>query len=240
VVNQAFMRAVGRNPVGARVRSAPRAGEREPGPWQEIVGVVTELWMAPAGGEEATFIYRAVSAAELDPVVVAVRVAGDAAPLALRVSALGRQVDAGLQLRDIVTLDEIVGEQQTSTIIASVVFGSIVLVAVIFSAASLYALMAVAVQRRTREIGIRIALGANPRRVLRAVFARAGRQLAGGIVAGNTIVLLIAWRTDGLEPDLVIALGIMSVVMAAIGVLACAAPARRALRVQPTEALRQG
>ena len=114
------------------------------------------------------------------------------------------------------------------------------LVAVIFSAASLYALMAVAVQRRTREIGIRIALGANPRRVLRAVFARAGRQLAGGIVAGNTIVLLIAWRTDGLEPDLVIALGIMSVVMAAIGVLACAAPARQALRIQPTEALRQG
>ena len=121
----------------------------------------------------------------------------------------------------------------------SVVFGSVLLVAVVFAAASLYALMAVAVQRRTREIGIRIALGANPRRVLRTVFARAGRQLGGGIIAGNGIVLFIAWRTDAVTSDLVVALVIMSVIMAAVGVLACAAPARRALRVQPTEALRQ-
>ena len=122
----------------------------------------------------------------------------------------------------------------------SVVFGSVLLVAVVFAAASLYALMAVAVQRRTREIGIRIALGANPRRVLRAVLARAGRQLGGGIIAGNSIVLLIAWRSGAVTPDLLVALAIMSVIMAAVGVLACAAPARRALHVQPTDALRQG
>ena len=119
------------------------------------------------------------------------------------------------------------------------VFGGVLLVAVVFAAASLYALMAVAVQRRTREIGIRIALGANPRRVLRTVFARAGRQLGGGIIAGNSIVLLIAWRTDAMTTDLLVSLAIMSVIMAVVGVLACAAPARRALRVQPTEALRQ-
>ena len=119
------------------------------------------------------------------------------------------------------------------------VFGGVLLVAVVFAAASLYALMAVAVQRRTREIGIRIALGANPRSVLRTVFARAGRQLGGGIIAGNSIVLLIAWRTDAVTQVLLVALVIMSVIMAAVGVLACAAPARRALRVQPTEALRQ-
>jgi len=172
--------------------------------------------------------------------VVAVRVAGDAAPLAPRVAALARQVDAGLLLRDIVTLDEIVAQRQMPLVIGSVVYGSILLVALVFSAASLYALMAVAVQRRTREIGIRIALGANPRRVLRTVFARAGRQLGGGIIAGNSIILLIAWRAGAVTPDLLVALVIMSVIMAAVGVLACAAPARRALRVQPTEALRQG
>ena len=124
-------------------------------------------------------------------------------------------------------------------VIGSVVYGGILLVALVFSAASLYALMAVAVQRRTREIGIRIALGASPRRVLRSVFARAGRQLGGGIVAGNSIILLIAWRTDSVTRDLLLALLIMSVIMAAVGILACAAPARRAVRVQPTEALRQ-
>ena len=167
VVNEAFMRVVGRNPVGARIRTLQRGSEREPGPWHEIVGVVTDLWTFPADWGGAAYIYRAASAAELDPVVVAVRVAGDAAPLAPRVAALARQVDAGLHLRDIVTLDDIVAQEQTRMVVGSVVFGSVLLVAVVFSAAGLYALMAVAVARRTREIGIRIALGATPRHVLR-------------------------------------------------------------------------
>jgi putative ABC transport system permease protein len=122
----------------------------------------------------------------------------------------------------------------------SVVFGSVVLVALVFSAAGLYALMAVAVARRTREIGIRLALGANPRHVLGSVFARAGRQLGGGIIAGNSLILLLAWRADSLTADLLVSSAITSVIMAAVGVLACAAPARRALHIQPTEALRQG
>ena len=240
VVNESFMRVVGRNPVGARVRTLQRDSERELGPWHEIVGVVTDLWTFPADWGEAAYIYRAASAAEFDPVVVAVRVAADAAPLAPRVAALARQVDAGLYLRDIVTLDDIVAREQSRMVGGIFVFGSVLLVAVVFAAASLYALMAVAVQRRTREIGIRIALGANPRRLLRTVFARAGRQLGGGIIAGNSIVLLIAWRTDAMTTDLLVSLAIMSVIMAVVGVLACAGPARSALRVQPTEALRQG
>jgi predicted permease len=240
VVNESFMRVVGRNPVGARVRTLQRDSERELGPWHEIVGVVTDLWTFPADWGEAAYIYRAASAAEFDPVVVAVRVAADAAPLAPRVAALARQVDAGLYLRDIVTLDDIVAREQSRMVGGIFVFGSVLLVAVVFAAASLYALMAVAVQRRTREIGIRIALGANPRRLLRTVFARAGRQLGGGIIAGDSIVLLIAWRTDAMTTDLLVSLAIMSVIMAVVGVLACAGPARSALRVQPTEALRQG
>jgi hypothetical protein len=213
----------------------------EPGPWHEIVGVVTDLGPTfPADWGEAAYVYRAASAAELDPVAVAVRVARDAAPLVPRVAALARQVDAGLHLRDIVTLGDVVAQEHSRMVGSSVAFGSVLIVAVVFAAASLYAIMAVAVQRRTREIGIRIALGANPRGVLRALFARAGRQLGGGIIAGNSIVLFIAWRTGAATLDLLVALAIMSVVMAAVGVLACAAPARRALRVQPTEALRQG
>ena len=112
VVNEAFMRVVGRNPVGARVRTLQRGSERELGPWHEIVGVVTNLWTVPADWSGAAYIYSAGSTAELDPVVVAVRVAGDAAPLAPRVAALARQVDAGLQLQDIATLQETVARQQ--------------------------------------------------------------------------------------------------------------------------------
>jgi hypothetical protein len=239
VVNAAFMREVGRNPVGARVRTIQRGSERETGPWHEIVGVVTDLNVGGDGGGGTTSIYRAASAAELDPVVVTVRVAGDASPLAPRVAALARTVDAGLQLRDIATLDEVVAQERESKTFGSVVIKSILVGAVVFSAAGLYALMAVAVARRTREIGIRIALGATPRGVLRTVFARAGRQLGGGILAGNGIILLLAWRSDSLTTGLLVSSVITTVIMAAVGVLACAAPARRALRIQPTEALRQ-
>jgi putative ABC transport system permease protein len=236
VVNEAFRRVLGRNPVGARIRTVQWRNERDASPWYDIVGVVADL---TTDGSEAASIYRAATVTELEPVMVAVRVAGDTAPLALRVEALARQADTGLQLRDVLTLDQIVAQRQTPLLIGSIAYGGILLVALVFSAASLYALMAVAVQRRTREIGIRIALGANPRRVLRAVFARAGGQVGGGILAGNAIILLIAWRNDGLTTDLIVALVVMSIIMAAVGVLACAAPARRALRVQPTEALRQ-
>jgi hypothetical protein len=239
VVNETFMREVGRNPVGARVRTIQRGSERELGPWHEIVGVVTDSNAGGDGGGGTTSIYRAVSAAELDPVVVTVRLAGDASLLVPRVAVLARGVDPGLQLRDIATLDEVVAEGQQSKSFGTVVFGSILAVAVVFSAAGLYALMAVAVARRTREIGIRIALGANPRHVLGTVFARAARQLGGGIVAGNSLILLIAWRSDSLTANLVVSSVITSVIMAVVGVLACAAPARRALRIQPTEALRQ-
>jgi predicted permease len=242
VVNEAFTRVVGRNPVGVRIRMPQQrsdGGWGEPGPWHEIVGVVTDLWTVPADWGGAAYIYRAAPTAELDPVVVAVRVAGEAAPLAPRVAALARQVDAGLQLRDIATLQDSVAQQRAPRGIGFVVIGGILVGAVVFSAAGLYALMAVAVSRRTREIGIRIALGATPRRVLGSVFARAGRQLGGGIVAGNSLILLLAWRTDSLTADLLATSVITSVIMAVVGVLACAAPARRALRVQPTEALRQ-
>jgi len=82
--------------------------------------------------------------------------------------------------------------------------------------------------------------GANLRHVVGSVFARAGRQLGGGIIAGNSLILFLAWRADSLTADLLVSSVITSVIMVAVGVLACAAPARRALRVAPSEALRQG
>ena len=239
VVNETFMRLVGGSPVGARVRTVQRGGTREVGAWHEIVGVVTDLWTFPADWSGAAYIYRAASAAELDPAVVVVRVAGDASPLAPRVAALAREADVGLYLRDVATLDEIAAREQRRMFGGTIVFASVLLVAVVFSAAGLYALMSVAVARRTREIGLRIALGADPWRVLRTVFSRAGRQLGGGIVAGNALIVLLAWRADSLTAELLVSSAITSVLMAAVGVLACAAPARRALRIQPTEALRE-
>jgi predicted permease len=132
VVNEAFMRVAGTNPVGARVRRLPRGDERKPGPWHEIVGVITDSQVFPAEGGGVASLYRAASPAELDPVIVVVRVAGHAAPLAPRVAALARQVDADLQLRDILTLEEIVAQEHNSNLLGRVVVGSVLPLAVSF------------------------------------------------------------------------------------------------------------
>ena len=239
VVNESFMRVVGTNPVGARVRTVQRGGAREEGAWHEVVGVVSDLWTFPADWSGAAYIYRPASAADLDPLVVVVRVAGVAAPLAPRVATLARQVDAGLHVKDVLTFDDIAAQEHRRMFVGSIVFGSAVLVALLFAAAGLYALMSVAVVRRTRDIGIRVALGAASRHVLGSVFARAGRQIGGGIIAGNSLILLFAWRAESVTATLLVTSVATSVVMGAVGVLACAAPARRALRIHPTDALRQ-
>lgn len=240
VVSESFVRVVGKNPVGARIRTVQRGTERELGDWHEIVGVVTDAPVFFASDwDEAAYVYRATTAAEIDQVMVVVSVAGNAAPLAPRVTARARQVDAGLHVDDIVTLDTVVVQEQMRMVVSAIAFACVLLVALAFAAAGLYALMTVAVTRRTREIGIRVALGATRGRVLRSVFARASRQLGGGIIAGNLLIMLFAWRAHSLTTDLVLSSVITSVFMGVVGVLACAAPARRALRVQPTEALRQ-
>ena len=117
---------------------------------------------------------------------------------------------------------------------------SVIALAVTLSAAGLFSLMSVAVQRRTREIGIRVALGASARGVLRALFARAAAQLIAGIVLGNLLVFRLRTLGEGTITltSVVLPMVAVSTVMALVGIAACAVPARHALRVQPTEAIR--
>jgi ABC-type antimicrobial peptide transport system permease subunit len=104
-------------------------------------------------------------------------------------------------------------------------------------------LMSVAVTRRTREIGIRLAIGASPRAVLTALFARAAMQVGAGIVLA--VVLLPAlFKSLGAEElhvkPMVGVMLIASLGMLLIAMVACAVPARRALRIQPTQAVKYG
>jgi putative ABC transport system permease protein len=89
------------------------------------------------------------------------------------------------------------------------------------------------VSRRTREIGIRSALGAGPRRILSAIVSRTLLQVGLGVVAGA--VLEVRLSEHAVESGL---LGPIAALMVLVGLLACALPARRALRIQPTEALK--
>jgi ABC-type antimicrobial peptide transport system permease subunit len=110
----------------------------------------------------------------------------------------------------------------------------------------IFSLMSVSVSRRTREIGLRAALGANPRHVLAGILGRAMVLTGSGIIAGGAIVLLfvaLGGGPTGRPGDDVVKfavwLGVTSAVMLAACLLACIAPARRALRINPIDALRQ-
>jgi ABC-type antimicrobial peptide transport system permease subunit len=119
-------------------------------------------------------------------------------------------------------------------------FTGVSAIALLLSLAGIYAVMSFTVARRTREIGIRVALGASRRRVVTAIFRRPIAQVAIGVVAGATMVAGVVW---GLSVGTISARQVAYVVlyamlMMAVCLLACVVPTRRALGVEPTEALR--
>ncbi len=114
----------------------------------------------------------------------------------------------------------------------------------ILATAGVYALMSFTVARRTSEIGIRAALGASPRRIVTDTFARAFTQVAVGLLVGS---IPAALPVSALGPEVggsagtevAIATGVASTMLVAIvTAIACMFPARRALRIQPTDALK--
>ena len=114
------------------------------------------------------------------------------------------------------------------------------------SALGIFSLVSVSVSRRTREIGLRAALGANPRHVLAGILSRGMVLMGSGITAGGALLLLSVALGQGpsgrpAEDVALFAayLGVTSAVMLAACLLACIGPARRALRINPTDALRE-
>jgi putative ABC transport system permease protein len=120
-------------------------------------------------------------------------------------------------------------------------FAVVALSVLLVAAAGIYALMSFTVTRRRKEIGIRSALGAHPRRILQSVFARALRQLATGVAIGSAVAWWLDAATNGelLGGRSLVLLPIVASIVLAVGLLAALGPARRGRRIQPTEALRE-
>jgi ABC-type antimicrobial peptide transport system permease subunit len=110
----------------------------------------------------------------------------------------------------------------------------------LLSAAGIYAMMSFTVARRRREIGIRVALGADSRRVLMGIFGRASAQIGAGVAAGVIVAAIAEFMTPGgnIGGRGLVLFPVVVAVMSAVGLVAAVGPARRGLRVQPTEALR--
>jgi ABC-type antimicrobial peptide transport system permease subunit len=115
------------------------------------------------------------------------------------------------------------------------VVGAISVLVLLLSASGVHALMSFIVARRTREIGIRVALGSPPTRIVSAIFLRAFLQVGAGIVAGGAVVAL---KIDFGSVTQVLMLAGAGAVMLIAGLVACALPLRRALAISPADAVR--
>ena len=245
VANQAFVDKVlgGRNPIGQRVRYVPGGKDAEPGPWYEIVGVVRTLGIVmtgQSGSTPAPGIYHPMAPSAAGPVYMAARVRQEPEAFVPTLRATATAVDPTVRLYDLRPLDEV---QENALRWLSYLFRITVAggaVALLLSLAGIYSVMSFTVSRRTREIGIRIALGADRRRIIGAVFRRPLTQVIGGIIAGGFLSTLLAMGETGGSPTagMAVLVGAYSIVMLCVCLLACVVPTRRALSVEPTEALR--
>lgn len=240
LVNESFVRDVlgGGRVLGRRFRYTVQA-DAEPGPWYEIVGMVADFPASPLEPDptRARVYHPAPPGSSFDRLAVRVR-GTDPSTFAHRLRELTAQVDPSLRVMSIATLDEVLREEQGALRLAALLIGAVTLAVLLLSSAGIYALMSFTVARRRREIGIRAALGAGPRRLLAGIFSRALGQLAIGIAFGTAFAPLLLAATGPLNRDKLAVLAAVSLLMLAIGLLAAVGPARRGLRIQPTEALR--
>ena len=261
VVNEAFARAFSRetgggSPIGARLRFAvssgaddgvagarPKAWE----PWGEIVGVVRDFGLDPDdNGNEQSHVFRAASAGAVSPLVMSVRMRGNPATLAARLPIIAAAFDARLLVQDSLPMEEWVRQRNEHLIVMVGAQVAVTILVLFLSALGIFSLVSISVSRRTREIGLRAALGATPRQVLARILSRALTLMGSGIAAGAA--LLMGSLAAGAGPSgrpaedmplFAAYLGVTSAVMLAACLFACIAPARRALRINPTDALRE-
>lgn len=244
VVNRVFADRVfgGGNVVGRRIRRIDGRAGSEPGAgrgaWLEIIGVVPDFMVQADPLPPPARLYEPVTLEEVAPVVgLSVRIAGPSAPaFAALLREIVADVDPALQLHELASALDM--EREAGRLMKFLALGValVVLSVVLLSGAGIYAMMSFTVARRRREIAIRSALGADPRRLLTGIFATASAQLGGGVLVG---LLLAAFLRGPVEGTGLILLPIVAVLMTMVGLLAALVPARRGLAVQPTEALRE-
>jgi predicted lysophospholipase L1 biosynthesis ABC-type transport system permease subunit len=250
IVNETFARAFAHDtgsgsPIGARLRYSAASGQDDGSAadaWFEIVGVVRDFGLNPDDlGREHAFVFHAAPADTMSSLVMSVRVRGNPDTLAARLPAIATTIDAGLLVRDAQPLSEWIRERDMHLIMAAGALAAVTAIVLFLSALGIFSLMSVSISRRTREIGVRAALGARPRHLLNEILSSAMALMGSGIASGGVLLLLIVAVVRPVEEIPLYAgyLGATSAVMFAACLLACVAPAIRTLRISPTEALRE-
>jgi len=242
VINQALAQKYfpGEDPIGQRMADyeGGRPSERE------IVGVVADVREGPLDSDIWPAEYFSINETQDSYFSLTVRTRQEAgAILPLLVSSL-HQIDPGLAAFHEMTMNEQIEDTQTALLhhFSAWLVGGFAAMALILGVVGLYGVVAYSVGRRTREIGVRMALGAEQRNVVLMILRQAGKMVTLGVVVGLLASLGVSrwmasmlFRVNSYDP---LTFAAVAVILAAVALAACYIPARRAARVDPMVALR--
>jgi hypothetical protein len=235
----------GGNPIGRRIRMVAAPGQTvrpdaEPGPWFEIVGVVPDLGFSVGDPSRGGTVYRPMVSTSV--LWMGIRGEGDPLRWAPGLLEAVREIDPEVRVNGAETLERLM--MLPILLYRALGFGFLALggIALLLSAASLHAVTACAVTSRTREIGIRRALGAPSGGLVLMSVRRASLQLAAGTALGSLLGIgllrlatLFPWRLGAGNPLLLAA---VPAILGAAVLLALAGPLTRAISIRPADALR--
>ena len=249
VINQEAARRYfpGEDPIGKRIELGWSTEIEEGGPEQalggEIVGVVGNVRQIDLASEHLPIVYLPFQQiGALNYVSVVVRSTAEPALLAASVRAAIRELDPDLPIQEYRTMAEHVGESVARPRFYTVLLGAFAGIALLLASVGIYGVLSYLVAQRTRELGIRVALGASGGQVLALVMRRGLALTATGVLAGVLAALaatrLLASLLFGVGAADPLTFVVVSLTLLGVAALACWLPARRAARVDPVVALR--
>jgi putative ABC transport system permease protein len=226
----------GENAVGKRI------GYPWPSPWLTIVGVVKDVKTDSLNSGRTMAIYRPFAQAPIPAMTVVIRTEASASEMGTLLRTAVGELDPNVPVSDIAAMDHVVASSMARPRFAMALLSAFAAVALLLGAIGIYGVIAYTVSQRTREIGVRMALGATPSDAMWMVIRRGAVLTLAGIAAGMLAALgatrLLAGLLYGVSPTDPATFVAVAVVSGIVAIIACYVPARRATRVDPTVALR--
>jgi putative ABC transport system permease protein len=225
----------GRDPLGRMIR---RANDED----LMVVGVVSTAKIRSIGESLRPFIYRPYSQVYSPFLNVLARTSLDPERTALEMLAAGREFDPELWVWEVKTMERFLAVQRLPARLSALVLSAFAVLGLALASIGLYGVVSYAVSRRTREVGIRMSLGADSTGVIRMLMASGLKLVAVGGVIGLVMAFAAARLVSGLLFNVssfdVMTFLLVPLVLGAVGTLAAYIPARRASRIDPAAALR--
>jgi predicted permease len=245
IVNETFARQIfkGENPLGRRIKPNISFGDTEDAPMREIVGVTADVKSGSIGGDTVPEVYAPQTATDfIGEMTIVVRTETDPNTLVPAMRSLVSSLDKDLPLREVKTLEQYVSGSISAPRFEAVLLGTFAVLAFVLTIIGLYGVISYSVAQRTREMGIRIAFGAQQGSISQMVMREGALLALIGIGAGFTASLFtvrlirdLLYGIGATDPATFIAVPLL---LLGVALLACYIPARRAMRVDPIIALR--